>query len=243
GSPPSSAAHPSTGSRRALPIGAFLCADRFQVLRRIGEGGMGMVYEAFDAQRDEKVALKTLSQSDPRGIYQFKNEFRSLSQLHHPGLVRLHQLFVENDTWFFTMDLIDGQRFDRWARPGGRLDERRLRDATAQLVRALSAIHQAGKLHRDVKSSNVLVDRDGRVAVLDLGLCVESSKGGAGQTVSEWLLAGTPEYMAPDQAFGAPATPASDLYGVGVMLFEALLGRLPFRGPLGEMLLAKQQEG
>jgi serine/threonine protein kinase len=115
--------------RRALPIGSLLGADRFRVLRRIGEGGMGVVYEAFDAQRAERVALKTLSQSDPRGIYQFKREFRSLSELHHPGLVRLHHLFAENDTWFFTMDLIDGERFDHWVRPGGALDAGRLRDA------------------------------------------------------------------------------------------------------------------
>jgi tetratricopeptide (TPR) repeat protein len=226
--------------RRVLPVGSLLGGDRFRLLRRIGEGGMGVVYEAFDAQRDERVALKTLSQSDPRGIYQFKHEFRSLSELHHPGLVRLHHLFAEHDTWFFTMDLIDGERFDRSVRPGGALDEQRLRDALGQLVRALSAIHEAGKLHRDVKSSNVLVAREGRVVVLDLGLCIESGKGGAGQTISEWVIAGTPEYMAPEQAFGFPASPASDFYGMGVMLFEALTGRLPFKGQLGEILVAKQ---
>jgi tetratricopeptide (TPR) repeat protein len=227
---------------RTLPIGSQLCGERFKVLRRIGEGGMGVVYEAFDAQRKSCVALKTLSQSDGRGIYQFKNEFRALSRLHHPGLVRLHHLFVENDTWFFTMDLIDGQRFDRWARPGGVLDETRLRSGLRQLVLALAAIHDAGKLHRDVKSSNVLVSIEDRVIVLDLGLVIDCGKGGAGQTISEWILAGTPEYMAPEQAFGFPATPASDFYGMGVMLFEALTGRLPFRGQIGQILLAKQHE-
>jgi eukaryotic-like serine/threonine-protein kinase len=154
----------------------------------------------------------------------------------------LHHLFAEHDTWFFTMDLIDGERFDRSVRPGGVLDEQRLRDGLAQLVRALSAIHEAGKLHRDVKSSNVLVSREGRVVVLDLGLCIDSGKGGAGQTISEWVIAGTPEYMAPEQAFGFPASPASDFYGMGVMLFEALTGRLPFKGQLGEILVAKQHE-
>jgi hypothetical protein len=228
--------------KQILSSGTQLHGGRFKVLRRIGEGGMGVVYEAFDEQRRARVALKTLSVSDGRGIYQFKNEFRALSRLYHPGLVHLHHLFVDDDTWFFTMDLIDGQRFDRWARPAGVLDEQRLRRGLRQLVEALAAIHQAGKVHRDVKSSNVLVSRDDRVVVLDLGLVVDSDKGGAGQTLSEWVLAGTPEYMAPEQAFGLPATSASDFYGMGVMLFEALTGRLPFRGQLGQILVAKQHE-
>jgi tetratricopeptide (TPR) repeat protein len=236
------AAASGVSPRLSLPSGVRLHGERFEVLRRIGEGGMGVVYEAFDEQRQARVALKALSQSDARGIYQFKNEFRSLSQLHHPGIVRLHHLFVDHDTWFFTMDLIDGERFDRWVRPAGVLDEQRLRRGLRQLVEALAAIHAAGKLHRDVKSSNVLVSRDDRVIVLDLGLVVDTEKGGTGQTVSEWVLAGTPEYMAPEQAFGFPATSASDFYGVGVMLFEALTGRLPFRGQLGQILVAKQHE-
>ena len=229
-------------SRRVLRIGSLLAKGRFRVLRRIGEGGMGVVYEAFDLERQTRVALKTLSQSDPRGIYQFKNEFRALSRIHHPGLVRLHHLYVEDETWFFTMDLIDGERFDRWVRPGGTLDEARLRSALRQLVQALAAIHDAGKLHRDVKSSNVLVTAAGRVVVLDLGLVAESRKGGAGQTVSEWVLAGTPEYMSPEQSGGVTLDGASDFYSVGVMLFEALTGQLPFKGTLAGILFAKQSE-
>lgn len=225
-----------------LPVGSTLCSGRFEVLRRIGQGGTSVVYEVFDAERDERVALKALSQSDASGVRQFQSEFRVLSSIHHPGLVRLHELFVEGDVWFFTMERVDGQRFDRWARPGGELDARRLRRGLRQLVSALQAIHGANQLHRDVKSSNVLVTPAERVVVLDLGLVTEIGKGNADPASSGLVLAGTPEYMAPEQAFGSPATSASDLYGVGVMMFEALTGRLPFTGQLGEILAAKQRE-
>lgn len=229
-------------SRRVLRVGSVLAGGRLRVLRRLGQGGMGVVYEAYDHERQARVALKTLSVADPRGIYQFKNEFRALCRIHHPGLVRLHHLYAENDAWFFTMDLIEGERFDRWVRPGGKLDEPRLRAALRKLVQALAAIHDAGKLHRDVKSSNVLVTAEGRVVVLDLGLVADHFRGGAGQTVSDWVLAGTPEYMAPEQAAGQLTTCASDLYGVGVMLFEALTGQLPFQGSLAGILFGKQRE-
>ena len=121
-------------SRRVLRIGSLLAGGRLRVLRRLGQGGMGVVCEAYDHERQARVALKTLSVVDPRGIYQFKNEFRALSRIHHPGLVRLHHLYAENEAWFFTMDLIDGERFDRWVRPQGRLDEARLRGALRKLV-------------------------------------------------------------------------------------------------------------
>jgi eukaryotic-like serine/threonine-protein kinase len=225
-----------------LQAGALLGGGRFQLLRRIGEGGMGAVYEALDKERRAHVALKVLSVVDGRGIYQFKNEFRALSSIHHPNLVHLHQLFVDEDIWFFTMDLIDGEPFDLWARPEGELDEGRIRFGVRQLVLGLSEIHHAGKLHRDVKSGNVLVTPESRVVILDLGLVAEGFKGGAGQTITEWVLAGTPEYMAPEQAFGFPPTTASDFYAVGVMLFEALTGELPFEGSVSEILIAKQQE-
>ncbi len=230
----SSAAHPP------LSIGATLSGGRFSVLRRVGEGGMGIVYEAFDTQRKARVALKTLSRLDARGVYQMKNEFRALADVTHPNLVRLHELFADRERWFFTMDLVDGERFDRWVRPGNKLDETLLRAALPQLLAAIEALHLAGKLHRDLKPSNVLVTPEGRVVVLDFGLAVGPEPGGVGQTVLDEGVSGTPGYMAPEQAAGAPATAASDFYALGVMLFEALSGKLPFEGTVGELLAAKQ---
>jgi tRNA A-37 threonylcarbamoyl transferase component Bud32 len=243
---------PSTSSPASqLGVGSTLLGGRLRVRRCIGEGGMGVVYEAHDERRRGAVALKTLSRLDAGNVYRLKNEFRSLADVSHPSLVRLHELFGEGEQWFFTMELIDGERFDRWVRrhdnacegPGheGQLDEARLRAALPQLVAAIAAIHAAGKLHRDLKPSNVLVTVDGRVVVLDFGLAVDPELGGVGQTVLDDSVSGTPAYMAPEQAAGAPATAASDFYALGVMLFEALTGKLPFEGRAHDMLVDKQR--
>jgi serine/threonine protein kinase len=224
-------------------------SGRFSVLRRIGEGGMGTVYEVFDAERKARVALKTLTRLEAIGVYQLKNEFRALADVQHPNLVRLHELFAEGDTWFFTMDVVDGIRFDDYVRPTAlaadgsetrTVDIARVRAALPQLLEAVRAIHAAGKLHRDLKPSNVLVTEDGRVVVLDFGLAVDPELGGVGQTVADYSVSGTPAYMAPEQAAGEPAVVSSDYYALGVMLFEALTGRLPFDGRMHEIIVRKQ---
>ena len=223
--------------------GKRLLDGRLRIRRRIGEGGMGVVYEAEDLQRGAAtVALKTLSRVDPAGVYRLKGEFRSLAELRHPGVCHLYELFCEGEQWFFTMELVQGVRFDRWLRPHGELREARARAAFARLCEGIAAIHGAGKLHRDLKPSNVLVSDTGRVVVLDFGLAMAPESDGINQTVSDHRISGTPAYMAPEQAAGASTSTASDLYALGVMLFEALTGELPFTGRVGEILAAKQRE-
>lgn len=224
-----------------LRIGSRVGDGRLHVLETLGRGGMGVVYQAFDAVRRCPVALKTMNRVDAVGIYSLKNEFRALTDVNHPNLVRLFELYREEDTWFFTMELVRGERFDRWVRPQGRLDESRLRDAFAQLLDGIDAVHAAGKLHRDIKPSNVLVTSEGHVVVLDFGLVTEPHAQAIGQTVSDGSLVGTPAYLAPELVLGSRATAATDLYALGVMLFEALAGRLPFEGSAIELLIAKQE--
>jgi hypothetical protein len=219
-----------------------LVGDRLHITRRLGAGGMGVVFEALDAGRHAKVALKTLNRLSAGDVYRLKNEFRSLADVVHPNLCRLYELFNDANEWFFTMELVDGVPFDDWVRPNRTLDEARLRAVLPQLGRAIDAIHDAGKLHRDLKPSNVLVTPEGRVVVLDFGLAVDPEPGGAGQTLVELTVSGTPGYMAPEQAAGAQASDASDRYAFGVMLFEALTGTLPFTGRILEMLTAKQSD-
>lgn len=224
-----------------------LASGRFTIRRRIGEGGMGVVYEAFDHERGRHVALKTLNRLDPTSVYQLKNEFRALAHVRHPNLVGLHELFADDGRWFFTMDFVDAVRFDVWVRseaqapPDAARVESRLRDLLPQLLAAISMIHAAGKLHRDLKPANVLVTQRGRVVVLDFGLAVDPEIGGVGQSVADFHIVGTPSYMAPEQAAGLPASQASDLYALGVMLFEALTGRLPFEGSVHDVLVDKQR--
>jgi hypothetical protein len=232
---------------RLLSPGTRLCEGRFVIQRRLGEGGMGVVFEALDTRNQVAVAIKTLSHVDAAGIYRLKQEFRSLVGVVHPHLVPLYELFADGELWFFTMSLVEGVRFDRFVRASNKideaLDEARLRVVLAQLCAGVQAIHDAGKLHRDLKPSNVLVARtaDGpRVAILDFGLTSEASAPGATQSF-ERGIAGTPAYMAPEQARGRRATVAADWYAVGVMLFEVLAGRLPFEGQALEQLLSKQK--
>ncbi|HKP62422.1 MAG TPA: AAA family ATPase [Polyangiales bacterium] len=223
-----------------LSAGSSLAGGRLRVLRRIGHGGMGVVYEAFDEERRSSVALKTLTKLDAAGIYRLKNEFRALADVPHQNLVQLHELFADDGLWFFTMDLIDGVAFDRWVRPQGRMDEPRLRSSLRQLASAVSAIHETGKLHRDLKPSNALVRADGSVVVLDFGLAMDPAAGSVGQTIRELGISGTPGYMAPEQADVSELSSACDWYALGVMMFEALTGRLPFEGRAIELLHAKQ---
>jgi hypothetical protein len=207
---------------------------------------MGVVFEAFDRERAQRVAIKTLHLIDPSSVYQLKNEFRSLVDFSHPNVVKLQELFEEHGKYFFSMDLVDGVRFDEWVRvgtspvPGVDFNEGRLRAAFGQLIGAVVAIHASGKLHRDLKPNNVLVTTSGRIVVLDFGLVVEFAFGSIGQTVDDGSISGTPEYMAPEAAVGA-VTAASDYYSLGVMLFEALTGRLPFVGTVHEILTDKQR--
>jgi eukaryotic-like serine/threonine-protein kinase len=213
-----------------------LHTQRFEVVRRLGAGASGVVYEACNRKSGERVALKALSRLDASSLYRFKREFRALSGVFHPNLVTLNELFHEGGQWYLSMELVHGQSFVDYIRARrNEPDLTRLRPALAQLVRALYALHEADRLHRDIKPSNVLVTAQGRVVVLDFGFVREL---GADMTESIEIV-GTPAYMAPEQAACGGGQPASDWYAVGVMLFEALTGRLPFDGPPHRILIEK----
>ncbi len=207
---------------------------RFAVQRRLGAGGMGVVYEVHDSERDVRVALKVLNNLDPAALVRFKREFRSLASIVHPNLVELYELFSDDGKWFFTMEAVDGTDFLSWVRPE-EPDFDRLRNAMHQLTEGVHAIHAAGRLHCDLKPSNLIVRPDGSVVILDFGLISEL---GRESSLSD-ELAGTAAYMAPERWDGAPLTEASDWYAVGVILHEALTGRLPFVGARSEVLGAK----
>ena len=228
-------------------------AGRFAVGRRLGQGGMGVVYEAYDRERQEVVALKTLRQADVAAVSRLKREFRALANVSHPNLVSLFELFADGDRLFFTMEMIEGARFTDYVRPSldaseqnvgssnvpGPLHKQRLRSALQQLAGGVLALHAAGKVHRDLKPSNVIVTPTGRTVILDLGVA-RDLLAGADLTASGTRLAGTAYYMSPEQAIGEEATGASDWYSVGVMLYEALTGILPFDGSPLAVLAQKQ---
>ena len=224
----------------------FHGTDRFVIRRRLGTGGMGAVYEAYDQERHETVALKTLRWQDPSAIYRLKKEFRVLSDIAHANLASLYELVADGDDWFYTMELVDGVEFFDYVRPeppsqsAAAPDVPRLRAALAQLVEGVVALHRAGIVHRDLKPSNVLVTPAGRVVILDFGLADVAAPPSHLQTREEGLW-GTVAYMSPEQVEGA-RTPASDWYAVGVMLYEALTGRLPFQGSALRVLADKGRQ-
>ncbi len=275
----------------------FLGTERFRIRRRLGSGGMGVVYEAHDRETDKLVALKTLTRAEASHISRFKNEFRSLADVSHPNLVALYEFMVEGQYWFFTMELVKGVNFLEYVRPGyqsrrkqssktptllkgtqegsppelladyeaetrqldtislsgsgedsnerrgdsllekSKLDLGRLTVALRQLAEGLHGLHETGKLHRDIKPSNVLVTNEGRVVILDFGLVAQVEGKELHDSVT---LAGTPDYMSPEQGAQLPISRASDWYSIGVMLYQALTGRLPFSGKFFEVMMNKQ---
>ncbi len=214
--------------------------QRFEVLSTLGCGGMGVVYEVLDRERQVKVAVKTLKEGGPRELLRLKSEFRALQELEHPNLVQLGELFEEDGCWFFTMELIDGEDFITHvrAREGDEpCDEGRLRRSLIQLVEALDTLHGSGRVHRDVKPQNVLVDPRGRVVLLDFGLVTQTDPGE--QSGEGFYPVGTASYMAPEQGASSHVGPEADWYSVGVMLFEALTRNHPFTGTFSQLLIAK----
>jgi tRNA A-37 threonylcarbamoyl transferase component Bud32 len=229
---------------------------------------MGVVYEALDRARGGIVALKTLAEMHPSGLLRFKNEFRSLADIAHPNLVPLYELFAEENLWYFTMEYVEGDDFLGFVagRPAtdalesaetltvaadaaSSASERsyasarvtpavsdfdRLRNALRQVAEGLMALHENGKLHRDVKPSNILVTPAGRAVILDFGLVSELQ-----DAVKPSKVSGTVFYLSPEQAAKRMLSPASDWYAMGVTLFQALTGRLPFLGSTREVLIAK----
>jgi eukaryotic-like serine/threonine-protein kinase len=275
------------------PTKEFIGTERFSLRRRLGVGGMGVVYEAHDREMDKIVALKTLTRAEAAHIYRFKREFRTLADVSHPNLVALYELMSDGRHWFFTMELVKGVTFIQYVRPetageldssadntllgprvrlisdtdseaetevfdsshislesgemaafdeasppeatNYKLDESRLRSGLRQLAEGVNRLHELGKLHRDIKPSNVLVTDEGRVVLLDFGLVEDIEP-----EMHETLLAGTPDYMSPEQGAQMSISKASDWYSVGVILYQALTGRLPFHGRLFEVMMRKQ---
>ncbi|MFV8756043.1 protein kinase domain-containing protein [Nannocystaceae bacterium ST9] len=214
----------------------------YLIERQLGAGGMGQVFEAR-GPGGKRVALKYLERAGARMLYRFKQEFRALAHVTHENLVQLGELVVlPDEATFFTMEIVKGVSFDEYVRgktAAGRLPNlARLRRALRQLVVGVRHLHRNGCIHRDLKPSNVLVTPEGRVVILDFGLVQDNSTDSEGP---DDQLMGTPAYMSPEQAGMEKAGPAADWYAVGVMLFECLSGRRPFRGSVTHVLFAKRE--
>lgn len=207
---------------------------------------MGTVFEATDGESRTHIAIKAISGISPEGLLRFKREFRALSEVQHRNVVTLHELAIDGNCMFFTMEYVRGLDFIHSlcgpALPDVRHKHRpvrryeTLRDALTQLASGVHEIHCAGFLHRDIKPPNVLIDNNGRVVLLDFGLVRDLRLDEAIGMTADGAVLGTPLYMSPEQASGERVGKASDWYSVGEMLYQALTGSPPYAG-LGMLAL------
>jgi tetratricopeptide (TPR) repeat protein len=222
---------------------------RYQIHRRLGSGGMGTVFEAWDPQLARQVAIKVLhpSSTGDQAVLRelLVREAQAMAQLAHPNVVAVFDVGTAGQQLFIAMELVRGTTLAHYLQT--RRSRREIVDAFAQAGRGLAAAHAAGLVHRDFKPANVLVGADGRVRVTDFGLARSpvapgAGAGGVGLTHAGQLL-GTPSYMSPEQWLGRPADARSDQWSFGVALFEALAGRHPFPAPAFDVLRASVLSG
>jgi serine/threonine protein kinase len=235
-------------ARLAPPAGAPAIGDviagRYELRRHIGTGGMGVVYEARDQVLDESVALKLLRADLPlgdEGLAAVVAEVRLTRRVTHPNVVRTHDVGLAGDARFLVMEYVEGVSLADLLARHGRLPVPAAVVVGLQLCRALEVVHARGVLHRDVKPPNILFTAEGQVKLTDFG--VAALRDAAGAAAPGLTTPGTPPYMAPELLLGDPADVRTDLFAAGVVLHQALTGRLPFEGVTPTALAARMLRG
>jgi serine/threonine-protein kinase len=205
-------------------------ASRYRVVAPLGRGGMGAVYRAHDEVLDDEVALKILRPEvagTPEMAARFRSEIKLARKVSHWNVCRIHEYGEDGGLQYISMELITGATLKDRLRAGP-LPPDKAFDVSIQIAEGLAAIHKVGIIHRDLKSPNVMIDDEGTAKVMDFGIAKPASAGTDG--ASTGYVLGSPEYMSPEQARGRRADFRSDLYSLGIVVFEAFTGRVPFRG-------------
>jgi eukaryotic-like serine/threonine-protein kinase len=200
---------------------------RYRVLKRLGSGGMADVYCAEDTQLGRRVALKLLYRrfaEDSEFVERFRREASSAAGLQHPNIVGIFDRGEWDGTYYIAMEYLEGRTLKQLVREHGAMPPDLASDITIQVLRAARFAHKRGIIHRDFKPHNVILDEEGRAKVTDFGI----ARAGASDMTETGSIMGTAQYLSPEQAQGQPVSPRSDLYSIGVMLYELLTGRVPF---------------
>ena len=230
------------GFAQALVPGSVL-GGRYEILELLGEGGMGAVYKARDRELDRVVALKVIRPelaNQQEVLRRFKQELILARQVTHKNVIRIFDLGEAEGIKFISMDYIEGQDLRSLLRQKGRLAPEEARAIIAQVCQALEAAHAEGVVHRDLKPQNIMLDSQGRATVMDFGIARSMELTGMTQTGA---LLGTPDYMSPEQAKGQEVDARSDLFTLGIILYELLTGKTPYRADtvLGTLLKRTQE--
>jgi eukaryotic-like serine/threonine-protein kinase len=215
------------GEPKAIGAGTIL-GDRYQIIRMLGQGGMGAVYHAHDRELERHVALKVIRSdmaANPEILKRFKQELILARQITHKNVIRIFDLGQANGIKFITMEYIEGEDLQGLLRRQKKLDPNEAATIMAQICRALEAAHAEGVIHRDLKPQNVMLDKSGRVYVMDFGIARSLVAKGMTQTGA---LIGTPDYMSPEQAKGQTLDVRSDLFTAGIIFYEMLSGQSPY---------------
>lgn len=212
-------------------MGETILGNRYEIIRKVGDGGMAFVYEAKDRLLNRTVAVKVLRPEfvdDDEFLGKFKREAEAVASLSHPNIVNVYDVGEDGKVHYIVMEFIDGQNLKDIIKNEGTLDEYTALDITKQIAKALSAAHKKGIIHRDIKPHNILISNEGRIVkVADFGI----AKAVSNSTMTNiGSIIGSVHYFSPEQAKGKYVTNNADLYSLGIVLYEMIIGKVPFRG-------------
>ena len=205
-------------------------SDRYQIIKSIGEGGMANVYLAYDTILDRNVAVKVLRgdlANDEKFVRRFQREALSASSLSNPNIVEVYDVGEDNGEYYIVMEYVEGKHLKALLKKRGKLTVPEVIDIALQITNGLSVAHDSYIIHRDIKPQNILILENGLIKITDFGIAVAMNATQLTQTNS---VMGSVHYLPPEQASGKGATLQSDIYSIGILMYELLTGKLPFRG-------------
>ena len=228
------------------PVGlarGTLFAGRYEVIEELGRGGMGRVYKVYDQKIGEVIALKVIHPEisvNEKAIDRFRNELRFARKIGHRHVGRMFDLGEEDHKFYITMEYVEGENLKSFIRRSGQLAPRKAISLGKQVCEGLSEAHRLGIIHRDLKPQNIMIDREGNARIMDFGIARFTEAEGL---TGSGVMVGTPEYMSPEQVETIEVDKRTDIYALGVILYEMVTGRVPFAGetPLAVLIKHKQE--